>query len=1342
MNKTVRFYIPFVLAGLFLYGIFSVVGTSSRVTAAQSPDIHDDASLDTSQSSAFTYQGRLSDQEGSPITGTCDFWFSLFDSLTGQTQIGPTLERSSVQLKDGYFTIGDLDFGSDAFPGDDRFLEISADCPAGQGAPETFERQAITSAPYAMHSASAASVPWSGLLDVPKGFADGEDNGLTSVSWTDILSRPPGLDDGDDNTIYFPGTGLSLNSNTFAISSTFRLPQSCGGGAVAMWSGSAWVCGEAGSGEGWSLTGNMSTTAGINYLGTNDDEPLQLHVNGIRALWLEPNTTSPNLIGGYSGNSVSTGFFGSTIGGGGRDLAINQVTNNFSTIAGGAGNTASGYATSIGGGEGNWAGGNYSNAGGGQNNAITGTYATIAGGGYNQIFTTYSTVGGGYGNVVSGTFATISGGSVNEAKGAFATAGGGAYNSALASYATIAGGGPSDLGNPTTSNNQVFDEYGTVGGGGGNVAGNAGDSDPTTQPYSTVGGGENNQAVNGYATIAGGNSNLSSGYAAFIGGGLANEATANYATVAGGTGNQATGQYSTISGGRNNSANNNYSSIGGGGYNASSAGFTTIGGGYGNVVTATYGTIPGGMDNYVSGNYSFAAGMQASAEHEGTFVWSDSTGGFASTAPNQFLIDASGGVGIGTNNPTHMLTVEGSTAIQGGSAITVSTIMAHVMLQQPSAVFATEDLIYVTGYSTNTLSTWNVADPTNYNFVGYTTFQLGGPVDIQVVGNRAYVASHERDMLTILDISDPADISHVGDTSDNLDGPVAVYVSGKYAYVASSGINGGYDGLVTFDVTDAPSELKATGFITSSLQGTSDVFVSGAYAYVTSEYNNRLVIFDVSDPRNITLAGYTSASLLAPVQVAISGMYAYVLSRDTNAVVVFDISDPSSILKVGQVETSLTRPRSIYVSGDRTYIAYEGAADTGEQCGLAVLDVSIPTNIQALNIIDMSDWLVEQIPPKPVAVTGYGEYLYLVNEKHDSVTIFEINHLETPVVKTGELQTAHLDVSDDAVIEGELSVSGGLNVGPSGALIEGALSVEGEGDSYIQGRLGIGPVGTVITVSVSLTESQEVTLYHPTHQLDVDGEARFRVNDHNNLILRSSNTGSDEDAYIDLIHFDQTTVLTPSARIEFDAADPITHTTNLKFYTQGSDDSQMHSRLEITSDGDVRPGENGIHQLGTPDHAWLVVYANDFVTVSDASMKENIATLPYGLAELAALRPVAFTWAGNPEDGQHYGLIAQEVREILPDLVYGDEDQGEMLSMNYSELVPVLVNAVQEQEQQIDQQAEQIASMEARLAALEKGQSGSDGWLQNVNYIAMIALVGFMLGGTVIFRNRQKGGGK
>ncbi|MGD9316915.1 MAG: hypothetical protein PVG56_08790, partial [Anaerolineae bacterium] len=230
----------------------------------------------------------------------------------------------------------------------------------------------------------------------------------------------------DTDTTYSAGTGLELNGTTFAISSTYLLPYPCAPNQVAKWNGSAWECAadQEGEGAGWSLTGNSGTVPGTNFLGTTDNVTLEIRVNASRVLLLEPNSTSPNIVGGYRHNSVDSGLSGATVAGGGRDLAINQVGADFGAISGGAGNTASGYAATIGGGEGNsagnsygtvsggasnLAGGPYTVVGGGQSNAVTGTHSTIAGGGLNRANAAFATVGGGYGNVVSDTYATVSG---------------------------------------------------------------------------------------------------------------------------------------------------------------------------------------------------------------------------------------------------------------------------------------------------------------------------------------------------------------------------------------------------------------------------------------------------------------------------------------------------------------------------------------------------------------------------------------------------------------------------------------------------------------------------------------------------------------------------------------------------------------------------------------------------------------------------------------------------------------------------------------------------------------------------------------------------------------------
>lgn len=146
--------------------IVLIVAWFSRITSAQSPT--------TSLGTGFTYQGHLKDGSGS-ANGIDDFEFRLYDSSMGGSQVGNTLTHSSVNLTDGLFTVM-LDFGS-AFMGPVRYLEISVR-PGASGDPYTTlnPRQALMAAPHALYASTA---PWSGLMDMPAGFADGVDDGAT-----------------------------------------------------------------------------------------------------------------------------------------------------------------------------------------------------------------------------------------------------------------------------------------------------------------------------------------------------------------------------------------------------------------------------------------------------------------------------------------------------------------------------------------------------------------------------------------------------------------------------------------------------------------------------------------------------------------------------------------------------------------------------------------------------------------------------------------------------------------------------------------------------------------------------------------------------------------------------------------------------------------------------------------------------------------------------------------------------------------------------------------------------------------------------------------------------------
>ncbi|MEL6134739.1 MAG: tail fiber domain-containing protein, partial [Bacteroidota bacterium] len=129
------------------------------------------------------------------------------------------------------------------------------------------------------------------------------------------------------------------------------------------------------------------------------------------------------------------------------------------------------------------------------------------------------------------------------------------------------------------------------------------------------------------------------------------------------------------------------------------------------------------------------------------------------------------------------------------------------------------------------------------------------------------------------------------------------------------------------------------------------------------------------------------------------------------------------------------------------------------------------------------------------------------------------------------------------------------------------------------------------------------------------------------------------------------------------------------------------------------PDGNQTRDLGTTALRWDEVFCRLVNESSDRRLKSDIRNLDYGLQDVMSLRPVSYSWKGAADKGTHLGLIAQEVQKIMPEVVYDpatdvqlDEDGNElpvdedaMLGIYYTNLIPVLINAIQEQQAIIEE---------------------------------------------------------
>lgn len=472
--------------------------------------------------------------------------------------------------------------------------------------------------------------PRTRLASVPYAFRSA--SGGSWIQTGNIVS----LDDPDDTV----GIGTRLPTTKFDVYGNARIEGklSCGPGSV----NTGWYSFVAGTNN--SALGNYSVVPGGNFNVAN--EYCSVVGGGLENAAMGFNST---VSGGQKDSAIG---YMSYVGGGFNNIAGDSLA----VVVGGYINRAAGVRSFVGGGLANYANGRQATVVGGWVNVAEGHVSVICGGSNDSATGDWSVVGGGYQNKARDTASVIAGGIQNLATGVYSTVGGGggfdpgAGNTAEGYAATVAGG----------QSNLAQGVFSSAGGGKGNTA---------ADTACVVGGGLNNEASSNFATVGGGNGNVASGFSSTVGGGSDNEAAGIYSTVSGGTLNHATDNYATASGGLSNMASGN---------------IATVSGGVGNLASGNGATVPGGESNTASGTTSFAAGRFAQANHSGCFVWSDASGGFfTSTANDQFLIEAAGGVGINTNAPDVPLHIEGGSDVSlggGGYLITGPVAGANVTI--------------------------------------------------------------------------------------------------------------------------------------------------------------------------------------------------------------------------------------------------------------------------------------------------------------------------------------------------------------------------------------------------------------------------------------------------------------------------------------------------------------------------------------------------------------------------------------------------------------------------------------------------------------------------------------
>jgi hypothetical protein len=344
---------------------------------------------------------------------------------------------------------------------------------------------------------------------------------------------------------------------------------------------------------------------------------------------------------------------------------------------------------------------------------------------------------------------------------------------------------------------------------------------------------------------------------------------------------------------------------------------------------------------------------------------------------------------------------------------------------EPMSVAVSGNFAYVVNFVSNSLQIFNISTPSSPSLAG-SAVTGSAPNSVAVSGNYAYVVNYSGNSMQVFNVSTPSSPSQesiVGAGSF----PTSVAVSGNYAYV----VNFVSNTLLVFNV-NTPSDP-----VLESSVGTGDnpasVTASGNYVYVANNGSHTMQIFNASAPSSPSLAGSLSTGLY-PSSIAVSGNYAYVVNAVSNSLQIFENTCPQQNLIVENGNMVWVSP-SWQNNNEDIYNANTGNVGIGETNPTAKLDVAgtvkITDGTQGVNKVLTSDvnglasWQNSELTQLasnssalvcyqtvgeinadnyPVSLAVSANYVFVVNEFANSMQVINVSNPSNPSL-TSSIET-------------------------------------------------------------------------------------------------------------------------------------------------------------------------------------------------------------------------------------------------------------------------------------------------------------------------------------------------
>ena len=126
------------------------------------------------------------------------------------------------------------------------------------------------------------------------------------------------------------------------------------------------------------------------------------------------------------------------------------------------------------------------------------------------------------------------------------------------------------------------------------------------------------------------------------------------------------------------------------------------------------------------------------------------------------------------------------------------------------------------------------------------------------------------------------------------------------------------------------------------------------------------------------------------------------------------------------------------------------------------------------------------------------------------------------------------------------------------------------------------------------------------------------------------------------------------------------------------------------------------YSLGIATKPWASIYAIRLVTTSDARLKKDVQPIAYGLDTLLKLNPVSYEWKHLPNPRRTLGLLAQDVEKLIAEVVTEDSGKEKRLGIQYQHLIPVLIQAIKDQQNLIEAQKSKEVELKTEVDDLNQ----------------------------------------